>query len=642
MAARSIARPLALALAAAALACGGDDLTLPNEGQPAEITIVRGNGQNGTIGQPVADSLVVRVVDRFGDPVSGVEVSWRAEDGGGVDPALSTTGADGRAATQRILGPQPGTYATVATATPLPEAPVVFTTTAVAATLSVVTQPSASAAAGVAFERQPVLQLLDQTSTPIARPGVVVTVQIATGGGSLGGVTSVASDPNGTVTFTNLSIGGSPGTRTLIFAADGFASATSGPIAVGVGAAVLIEAVEGGGQSATVNTTVPVAPAVVVRDAEGNGVPGVPVVFAVTGGGGSLTGATAATGADGIARVGSWRLGTAAGENTLRARVEGAELEGNPVTFAATGTAGAISASRSTIAAAPGTISASGGGSSSTITVTARDEFDNPVPGRTVTLAASGSNNAITQPDQPTNGDGVATGRLSATSVGPRTVSAQIDGSPIDATATVTVSGGPPSPGASSATVGNGTAGAATVISVKLKDQFGNPVAGQAGKISVAVTGANTLTAGPADDQGGGDYTVRYTPTVAGVDQVTIRVDGTSIAGSPFSSSVAPGAASPPNSIVDLPRTWRVFTNPGPIPVRVTVRDGLGNVRAGLTDQVEVFVDGSSTSLVVTNNGDGTYSASFPPPRFGKVPVSVTVNGASAGGGPFLVDITFF
>ena len=50
---------------------------------------------------------------------------------------------------------------------------------------------------------------------------------------------------------------------------------------------------------------------------------------------GSVTGETQTTGADGIARVGSWRLG-AAGVNTLTASVEGAELAGEPVQFLAT------------------------------------------------------------------------------------------------------------------------------------------------------------------------------------------------------------------------------------------------------------------------------------------------------------------
>ena len=631
-----------LALLAAALACGGDDLTLPNEGQPAEIEVVRGNGQNGTVGEPLADSLVVQVQDRFGNPVAGAEVSWRAEGGGTVDPSVSVTDAGGRAGTQRILGPQPGTYTTVAAVADLPDAPVVFTTTAVAATLSLVTQPSASASAGVPFERQPVLQLLDQAGDPIARAGVVVTVQIATGGGTLGGETSLASDASGVVTFTDLSIRGSPGTRTMIFAADGFASATSAPVALGVGAAASIAAAAGDGQSATVNTTVAVAPAVIVRDLDGNPVAGVPVVFTVTAGGGSVTGGTAGTDGEGIARVGSWKLGTDAGENGLRARVEGAELEGNPVAFAATGTAGPVSASRSTIAAAPGTIVASSGSSASTITVTARDEFGNPVGGRSVTLSATGAGNSLTQPAQPTNGSGVATGKLSATAAGARAVSARIDGAAIGSTAAVTVTPGTPAAANSSASAGNGTAGAATAITVLLKDQFGNPVAGQGARISAQITGANTATTGPAQDQGGGTYVVSYTPSVAGVDQIVVRLNAAPLPGTPIASAVSPGAASPTTSTAEVPSTWRIFTNPGPVPVRVTVRDGQGNVRAGLSDAVEVQVQGISGVLQAESNGDGTYATSFQPPFLGEVQVVIRVNGQELSGSPYVVTVSFF
>ncbi len=329
-----------------AVSCGGDELTLPNEGQPAELSVVRGDGQNGTVGEPLADSLVVQVRDRFGNAVGGVEVNWTAEVGGNVEPALSVTDAGGRAGAQRTLGAQPGVYTTLATVSALPEEPVVFRTTGVAAKLSIVTQPAPSGVSGVPLERQPVLQLLDADANPAARAGVVVTVQIATGGGELDGTTNVASDAAGVVTFTDLAIRGSPGIRTLIFAADAFASVASAPIAVGVGAPASIAVAAGDGQSATVNTAVATPPAVVIRDGDGNPVPGIPVTFAVTSGGGSVSGATAATGADGVATVGGWTLGTAAGTNTLAAEVEGLELEGSPAAFTAVGTPGPLNADR--------------------------------------------------------------------------------------------------------------------------------------------------------------------------------------------------------------------------------------------------------------------------------------------------------
>src|SRR5574338_778194 len=132
---RLVRRPHAFLLLLAAPACGGGDLVLPNEGQPAEVAVVSGDGQTGTILEPAAESLVVRVSDRFGNPVAGAEVVWSAEGGGEVTPAQTVTGTDGRAAVQRRLGPQPGTYGTTAVATSLPEDVATFTTTAVAAKL---------------------------------------------------------------------------------------------------------------------------------------------------------------------------------------------------------------------------------------------------------------------------------------------------------------------------------------------------------------------------------------------------------------------------------------------------------------------------------------------------------------------------
>ncbi|MCZ6754870.1 MAG: hypothetical protein O7E49_06125, partial [Gemmatimonadetes bacterium] len=89
-------------------------------------------------------------------------------------------------------------------------------------------------------------------------------------------------------------------------------------------------------QTAMVGVSVATPPSVTVTNAAGTGLSGKSVTFAVTAGGGSVTGATATTDAQGVATVGSWTMGTTAGSNTLAATV------GNVgTTFAATGTAGA-------------------------------------------------------------------------------------------------------------------------------------------------------------------------------------------------------------------------------------------------------------------------------------------------------------
>ncbi len=620
----------AAALAVLGGACGGDDLLLPNEGQPATVAAVRGDRQNGTAGEPVGEMLLVEVKDRFGNPVGEIEVSWQAEGGGSADPSTSVTGVDGRAATSRILGAQPGTYTTVATVAALPETSVIFTATAVAAQLALTVQPAFSATSGIPLDRQPVLQLQDTDGAPIARSNVAVTAQIASGGGTLGGTTTAVSDAGGVITFADLTIRGSPGTRTLIFAADGFASAISGPIGVGVGGAASIEPAAGDQQTATVGSAVPIAPAVLVRDATGNPVQGVPIHFTVASGGGSVSGAAVVTGADGQAAVGQWVLGQAAGANTLRASVTGAELTGSPVIFTATGQPGPVSGERSQVAAAPTSIAASSG--SSTITVTAVDALGNPLPGLPVVLSATGEGNQITQPDGPTGPSGEATGRFSASGLGSHVISATIGGVLLTQTATVTITAGAPSAARSSATVPDGVAGRPTRIDIQVRDEMDNPVAGQAAAIVVRVSGANSFTSLPVTDRGGGNYGAEYTPVAAGTDQVEVRVDGAQIPGSPFRSAVVPGPASPAQSDAVVTRTGGIFST---IDVVVTARDAQGNPVGRGGEQVRVRVNDGAV-LDLNDNGDGTYSGSVFAFGF-QFSVEITMNGVPIRGSPYQV-----
>src|SRR5439155_21143102 len=77
----------------------------------------------------------------------------------------------------------------------------------------------------------------------------------------------------------------------------------------------------------------------IVRDQVGKPVAGVGVTFAPgTGGGSGSPTSPVTTGADGVAAVTSWTLGTVAGPNTLTAA--SGTLAGSPITFSATATAG--------------------------------------------------------------------------------------------------------------------------------------------------------------------------------------------------------------------------------------------------------------------------------------------------------------
>ena len=98
-------------------------------------------------------------------------------------------------------------------------------------------------------------------------------------------------------------------------------------------------------QSAPVGTAV-VPPSVTLRTPGGHLFSGLPVNFAVTAGGGSVTGAATTTDVLGVATAGSWTLGLAPGVNTVDATATpphlGSGVAGSPLTFTATGIAPAV------------------------------------------------------------------------------------------------------------------------------------------------------------------------------------------------------------------------------------------------------------------------------------------------------------
>lgn len=73
--------------------------------RPADLVYVSGSGQTADAGQTLPADLVVGVVDRRGDPVPDVDVSFVVVAGGGsVSPASGLTNADGQVSTAWTLG----------------------------------------------------------------------------------------------------------------------------------------------------------------------------------------------------------------------------------------------------------------------------------------------------------------------------------------------------------------------------------------------------------------------------------------------------------------------------------------------------------------------------------------------------------
>ena len=80
---------------------------------------------------------------------------------------------------------------------------------------------------GEVISPAPVVQIRDARGNDVATGGVEVTVGRSSGPGTLEGTLTVTTDASGKAQFPDLKITGKSGTHRLIFAADGFKSATS-------------------------------------------------------------------------------------------------------------------------------------------------------------------------------------------------------------------------------------------------------------------------------------------------------------------------------------------------------------------------------------------------------------------------------
>src|SRR5205823_933548 len=127
---------------------------------------------------------------------------------------------------------------------------------------------------------------------------------IATGGGTLGGTLTATTNASGAASFTDLSITGTAGDRTLSFSATGLSAATSGTITITAGTATQLSITTQPSSSAQSGTAFAQQPVVRLRDASGNPVSqaGGTVTAGLAAGGWSLGRTlTAATTGSGVA-----------------------------------------------------------------------------------------------------------------------------------------------------------------------------------------------------------------------------------------------------------------------------------------------------------------------------------------------------
>ena len=367
-----------------------------------------------------SSTITVTARDGSGNPISGATVVLAASGTGNtLTQPVGTTAANGTiTGSLSSTKSENKTISATINGVAINQQPTVTVNPGAAAALVYTTQPS-NTAAGAPISPAVVVDIRDAFNNHVnSNATVAVAIGTNPGSGTLSGSLSQGASA-GVATFSDLSINNIANGYTLVASSTGLTSATSTPfnITPPVPSASLSTVVAGtpsftaGGNS---NITV------TVKDGFGNAMTGVTVTLsssvvgdvvtqpsAVTNGSGQATGNVAAT---------------AAGTHTITAVAGGITLNQQPVL---TVSAGAANAGTSTVSANPTTITAGGG--SSTITVTVRDQYSNPVSGATVVLGATGTGNTFGQPGA-TGSNGVTTGTISSSDPQTENVTATANG----------------------------------------------------------------------------------------------------------------------------------------------------------------------------------------------------------------------
>jgi hypothetical protein len=427
-------------------------------------------------------ALAGTVHDAEGRVQTGETVTW-----GTSNASVATV--DG--STGVVTGAGDGSATITATSTTRTGTAVITVSNAAGATTTIVGAP-ASLTVGSASTITVQAKNAAGTNMTVGGDAVVLSASA----GSLGGVTD---NNDGTYTATLTST--SATTISITGTINAMTIGHPGSVTYTAGAAANITKSAGDAQTATAGTAVATAPAVTITDTNGNPVAGVSVTFAiVTGGTGSaVTGTPATTNASGIATVGSWTLGNAAGANSLSATAGALS-----VTFNATGVAGAPAS----IVKTAGDGQSAGAGTAVAVAPAVRvtDSHGNNVSGVSVTFTPSGGGTgaAVTGSPATTDASGIATvgsWTLGQTAGANSLVAAA---GALNTTFTATGTAGAGSSIAINAgdaqTAASGAA-VATAPSVIVKDQFNNPVAGASVTFSVtggggSATGLTTTTNG--------------------------------------------------------------------------------------------------------------------------------------------------
>ena len=371
---------------------------------------------NAAAGAPIAPAVSVAIQDETGARVfaatNTVTLALGGTGGATLGGTVSADAVEGVATFANLSITKAGAgYTLVASSTGLTSATsaTFAIQPAAASKLVIIGPPPSEATSGSPLVPQPVLQLADQFSNPVAQAGVAVAASIASGNALLTGAGATTAS-NGAATFSGLTIAGAPGTVALGFSSSGLTSATSSSITLKAGAPNQLALTSPPPASATNGQPFASPVVVALRDAGGNPMPqaGLAITVAIGSGGGTLTGPslTSSTDAAGTASFPGLVITGPVGPYTLTFSGTGINtLTSGPIQL----TAGP--AAKLVLAVAPPATAAAGVPLSPAPAVQVGDISGNPVSvsGVQVTATLASGTGVLTGANAVTNPAGLAT-----------------------------------------------------------------------------------------------------------------------------------------------------------------------------------------------------------------------------------------
>jgi subtilisin family serine protease len=567
-----------------------------------------GDGQTGTVGAVLADSLVVVAQDQYGNPASGAPVTWNAVTGGTLSAVTAPTDPAGRSSVSWTLGAAAGAQQATATLPGAAGSPLSFGATAnpgAPAGLNFSTQPGATAAGTIITPavRVTILDAFGNTVPSAAGP-IDLTLGSNPGDAALAGTTE-ATPVNGIATFSDLRIGRTGDGYTLVASGAGLPAAASVPFEITpAGAPRLAFTVQPA--SATAGAAIAPAVEVTARDSLGNTFTTftgeVTLVIGDNPGGGTLTGSVTAAAVGGVATFPDLTIDKSGSGYSLAATATGAGT-GASATFDVT--AGA--AAQLAFVVQPSS-PFQGVAITPAVQVSARDAFGNAAPGFSggvaIAIGANPSSGALSGTTTTTAVAGVASFtdlRIDSAGAG-YTLVASAAGLTSSTSApfqvvrvnqltrlSFTVQ---PTDVAAGAAI-------APAAAVTALDQLGNPATGYSGAVTIS------LRSNAAGGTLSGTTTAVAVAGVATFDDLHLDKRGAGYRLLAVAAGLAPDTSVP----------FTVHAGP---PARITVRDGNGQTApAGTTLPIPYLVDvrdafdnpvsGATVSWSVTGGG-GTVS----------------------------------